>query len=200
MVPIRQVTLTVSEDAKLTVMLSGVPSQFIEVMPTLLEVLNTVRLTGDETPVVEPADVVYMLPDTHARAEAWKFRHPADWPTEEGNSYTLLVVPGMETTIGISAIHHTAAADLDGWAADTLDSIVAQVGGGEHATSQLSLNDQPAVRLDFVVVEEDFGYMELFFHSGDDVLVRLSVIGTPDDIAILTPVVEQIITTVKILN
>jgi hypothetical protein len=201
MLPFREVVLTVSKEAKLEVELHGVPSQFTEVMPTLFEVLNTVRLVGDETPIVEPAVVEYILADTHIRAEAWTFDHPAEWPTEEGKSFTLIVVPGLETTIGISAVTHELAADLDGWVEETLGRLEEQVGdSGERTTSELSLNEQPAMRLDFVLAEADFGYTELFLYAGNDTLVRLTVIGTPNDIAILNPVFEQIITTVAILD
>ena len=200
LLPSRFAVMSLNDDAKLLVMLNGVPQQFSEAMPILFEVLSTMRLDGDDKPIAEPAEIIYALPDIHTRKDSWSFLHPADWPTEEGNSFTLMRVPGIETTIGISAYHDNQAADLQSWAEETVNNIMAQVNTGEHTISDVSIDNHEALRLDFVIAEENFGYTEVFLYREPDIIIRLTIIGTITDIAILTPIVEQIIASVEVLN
>ena len=199
LLPLRFVVMTLDNESKLVIMLAGIPAQFAESMPMLLDVMNTVRLPDDDTPA-EATVIEYLLPETHIRKNDWSFNYPAGWIAEDQQSYTLLTVPGIDTTIGISTNYDNAASDLAGWSNAVLDSLLSRVPEGEHETITLEVNGSPALRLDFRIPEEDFGFTELFVNPGDNILVSMTAIGAPLDITMLDPVMEQIAATVEIAS
>ncbi len=196
MLPVRFVGITLGDDSHVLVMLSGVPQQFIEVMPALIEVLNSARLPGDDT-VIDDAAVDYLLPETHLRVEEWTFQYPEDWTVEEQDAYSLLVIPGTQTTVGISVLRDPDAAQLEGWAEVVLGNLLENFPNGEHELRELTLDDRTALRLDFRVSQMETGFTQWFLYLGEDALVNLTVIGAPLDIEMLSPLIEALVGTVQ---
>lgn len=162
----------------------------------MLSCFTRVALNGAKSHV-DDAAVEYLLPETHVRAGGWRFQYPTDWTVDEQNAYTLLVIPGTETTIGISALRDPDAARLDSWAEAVLDNLLRNFPTGEHEFHELTLDDHPARRLDFRVPQQESGFTQWFLYAGEDVLVNLTIIGAPLDIDMLSPLIEALVVTVQ---
>lgn len=195
--PQRYMAMIVDKDTVLEAMIIGVPTQFITVMPTLMEVLNTFRLADDDSEI-EELNVEYVLPETHRRRGDWSFDYPAEWDMEDRDTFTLMTVPSIETTLGLGATHQRDASDLEGYAGEFLDNILDQAPDLEYEVYEFETEDYVAIRTDFTDPESDFAYTSIVAYMEEDILITFTIIGTTEEIMMLLPVVEQIIETVTV--
>lgn len=198
LLPVRFVTLALGNDQYLQVMLAGVTEQFTAVLPTLWRVFDTARLTGDDAPQDESLVVHYTLAQDYQREDYWDFSIPADWMTQEAETYTLLIIPGMETTIGISAVHDDNAADPHLWGDQVLQNVMASAPDAEYEEMDIIIGDYPALQQNFSITDQNLGYTQFIAYGGEDIQINVSVIGPLSEIPVLTPVIRDIIPTVVI--
>lgn len=198
--PLRFVAASLGHDRYLQLMLVGVSEQFTAAMPVLWAVFDTARLKGDDTPLADTLEVHYTLTQNHQRKNGWDFSIPADWQTQEAESYTLLVIPGMETTIGISAIHDLDAADPHVWASQVHDNVMEAAPGAESEALDLTIGEYPAFQENFRIVSDNLGYTQFVAYAGEDIQISVSVIGPLAELPALLPVVLDIIPTVRITH
>ncbi len=196
----RHIVIVLDEETYLQVLLTGVVEQFVEVMPTMFDVLNTVRLSGDDTPIEETV-VEYDLAQTHVRKGRWSFRYPVDWSSEEGDAFTQLTVPSLQTTIATSVLRRPNADDLEFWAQTVQDNVMGNLPEtAEASISEFELSEFEALRLTIVIPQENIRFTQLFVHPEDEVVVLLSIIGPPQEVEMLLPVAAAIADTVEIAD
>ncbi|MCB9451121.1 MAG: hypothetical protein H6672_06755 [Anaerolineaceae bacterium] len=200
MFPVRFVVLALGNDQYLQVMLVGVPEQFTAVMPTLWAVLDSARLDGDDTLPSKELTVQYTLAQAHQRKGYWNFSIPADWTTQEADTYTLLVIPGIETTIGVSAVNDDFAADLHVWGDQVYQNVTASAPDVEYDEKEFMIGEYPTLQQNFRLVSEGLGFTEFIAYAGEDVQINISVIGPLPEVSMLIPVVQDIIVTVVVDN
>lgn len=199
MIPQRFVTMVLDEDTIFEGWVIGVPSQFVAVMPTLNEVLNTIRLADDDSDI-EDLDVQYILSETHNRDGEWSFDYPRGWETEEGNSYTLMVIPNIETSIGLSASTNPIIKreELSFYAEMTRDSILEQDPTLDYEIFEIEKEAFSAIQTNFTDEESDFAYTSIVAYMEKDTIITISVIGSINEAAMLTPIIENIIASVVV--
>ncbi len=196
--PVRFVTLALGNDQYLQVMLVGVTEQFTAVLPTLWAVFDTVRLTEDDAPQSESLVVHYTLVQDYQRKDYWDFSIPADWTTQEAETYTLLIIPGMETTIGVSLVRDDNAANPHIWGDQVYQNVMASAPDAEYEEMDITIGDFPALQQNFSITDQNLGYTQFITYGGEDVQINVSVIGPLSEIPVLTPVIRDIIATVVI--
>jgi hypothetical protein len=167
--------------------------------PLALDLMNSVRLTADDRPI-EPLDIVYELPEEHVRRGEWRFNFPAGWFTEEQSSYTLLVPPGLQTTLGLSTPHwpsEAEAADIDRIMGSQMESVLDALPDSDYELIEIDLNGVRALRLDINDEAENFGYSMVMAHSEGTWIHNLTFVGTPGEIALLEGLIPDLLLSMR---
>lgn len=192
--------LRLDETTQVSVLLSGVSTaQIAAARPLALQLLNSLRLAGDDSPV-DPLKVVYDFPEDHVRQGEWGFSHPADWITEEQNSYTLLVPPGLQTTIGLSTPfwrNEAEAADIDAVMDQQVQNIVESLGDTGYELYEVDLKGVRGLRLDIIDEAENFGYTQVMAYTEGNWSHNMTFVGTPGDIALLEDIIPDLLLTLR---
>lgn len=185
-----------------TVWEAGVMEQFTAATPAVLEVLNTVRLKGDSTPV---ATAALSIPDSasYVRPDEWiVFDYPAAWQLSEEESHTLLTASGG-VTIGISGEPLTAEIpDTPSVPKDRVAEVISLVQADVPTITygeitEFSIHDQPAAR---VLMRDDsgigFGYVVLGLGNG--VYANITIIGDIIPMQSLDPTILAIANSIAV--
>lgn len=189
----RIITMSLDEDYTMLVTMTGVTEQFIQATPLVFDLLNSVRLAGDDTPV-EPLSPWITLEQSHTRtADGMVFEYPAGWDFSEEETYTLLIIPDSTVTIGVSGIPYPPdspvdEAELSSIVDEFIGIVTDQYPSFEVAQdlTVVSLNeDQTAVTALLIDEAEDYAYGYIVYNFGDNFLGRITVIGGIDDMAAL---------------
>ena len=195
----RFLVMTLDKENQVSVMLNGVGvGQFNEAMPIVLEILNTLRLAGDDTPVGD-LDVTYILQETHTRAGEWEFDYPSGWLAEEGNGFTLLTIPNVEPTFGLSIIPASAGIDIDDWADDVRQNILNNVSEAETSITELVVDGFEVRLMQAVIPGDNVGLTQLIASPDEsDAIYNLSILGDVDVSLSLLDVASAVIQTLRI--
>lgn len=184
----RWLAIDLGEGQFITVMMIGAPQQFWLATPLILDVLNTLRLAGDDTPVKELV-VVEELGETYTRPEdQLTFEYPAYWGLEEQTSYTLLILP-TGSSVGISG-------EIPGFPVDeafvelVIDDVIQRIEENTDMTVEeepikFEINDQPGISFVGTDPVNNESYIYIVVQLNDEMIGVISGIGYPDEIRIL---------------
>ncbi|MCI0709854.1 MAG: hypothetical protein L0154_06795 [Chloroflexi bacterium] len=184
----RWLAIELGEGQFISVMMTGTLEQFWLATPLVLDVLNTLRLKGDKSPVEELL-VVEELAETYTRPEDnLTFNYPAHWTLEEQTSYTLLITP-TGTTIGISGEEPDGLIDEE-FIAFVIDDVTQRLESNtdiviEDEPLAFEMNDFPGLRMIGTDAASDVSYTYIVFQLNDDVLGIISATGYSGDVRIL---------------
>ncbi len=195
----RFIVMSVDKETQADVLMNGAGlSQFNEAMPIVLGMLNTLRLAGDDTPI-EALDVEYILQETHTRAGEWEFDYPSGWIVEENDAFTLLAIPNVEPTFGLSIIPAPVGIAIDDWADEVRQNILNNVSEAETSITELTVEGFDVRLMQAVISEENFGLTQLIASPDDsEALFNLSIIGDVDVSLSLLDIASAVIQTLRI--
>lgn len=184
----RWLAVDLGEGQFVTVMMTGALEQFWLATPLVLDVLNTFRLEGDDSPVEELV-VIHELAETYTRPEDnLTFKYPAHWTLEEQTSYTLLITP-TGTTIGVSGEEPGRPIDEE-LIAFVIDDVTQRVESNtdivvEDEPVVFEINDLPGLSMIGTDAASDVSYTYIVFQLNDDMLGIISATGYSGDVRIL---------------
>lgn len=184
----RWIVVDLGEEQFIVVSLAGTLDQRWLATPLILDVVNTLRLEGDDTPVEELV-VVEELGETYARPEdQLTFEYPAHWSLEEQTSYTLLILP-TGSSVGISG-------EVPGFPVDeefvelVIDDVIQRIEENTDMTVEeepikFEINYQPGISFVGIDPVNNESYIYIVVQLNDEMIGVISGIGYPDEIRIL---------------
>lgn len=174
-----------------SVWLFGAAEQFATATLPILEILNSVRLNSDTTPL---SSLTLAIADgtPYARpSEPVAFAVPAGWLASEEDTYTLLTIPNNDVTVGISGDFVELA--TDSVAADRVNDVVLSVEQDVPTAtvgevSEFTVTDLPAARV-LIIDESGIGFAYVVTGIGQDVYANMTVIGSLENVLLLEPTI-----------
>lgn len=204
----RIITMSLDEEYVVLVIMTGVDEQFNQATPIVLDILNSVRVAGDDTPI-DPLIASITLEETHTRPDGnMAFDYPAGWEVTEEETYTLLIIPDNDVTIGLSSTAYPEdvpvdEAELSSIVAEFIDVVTNQYPSFDVIDdgTVLTLNeDQLAVSALLVDPEDGFAYGYIVFSFGENNLGRVTIIGSSTGMTSLLDTPLAIAASVKVPN
>ena len=184
----RWLAVDLGEGQFISVMMTGTLEQFWLATPLVLDVLNTFRLEGDDSPVGELV-VIEELAETYTRPEDdLTFNYPAHWTLQEQTSYTLLITP-TGTTIGISG-EEPGLPIGEELIELVIDDVTQQIESNtviviEGEPLAFEINELPGLRMIGTDAASDVSYTYVVFQLNEDMLGIISATGYSGDVRIL---------------
>ncbi len=174
-----------------SVWLFGAAEQFATATLPILEILNSVRLNSDTTPL---SSLTLAIADgtLYARpSEPVAFAVPVGWLASEEDTYTLLTIPNNDVTVGISGdfadpITETVAVDRVNDVMLSVEQDVPTATVGE--VSEFAVTDLPAARV-LIIDESGIGFAYVVTGIGQDVYANMTVIGSLENVLLLEPTI-----------
>lgn len=184
------------------VWLMGGLEQFFQVLPTALEILNTVRLKGDTTPITPLAlTIPNSLPYTRPNQQL-AFHYPAKWQAQEMDTHTLLTAPNG-VTVGISGEPLAAnIPDSPSVPRDRVEEVISLIQQDlpnvvPSEVIEFTMNDFPAARV-FLTDDTGLGFGYIVRGLGQSVYANITIVGNAPDVLSLDPTVLTITQSITI--
>lgn len=184
----RSIVVDLSDGQFIVVDLMGTLDQRWLAAPLIFDVLNTLRLEGDDTPV-EQLVIIEELGETFTRSDdQLTFDYPAHWLLEEQDSYTLLLLP-TGSSIGISGEKTGSHVDNE-----FIKFVIDDIAGRLEANSDFvvdgepisfEIDGRPGIRIVGTETGTDVGFTYLVIQLNDDMIAVISAFGLADEVRIL---------------
>ncbi len=198
----RYIAVDLQEGNYALVWLAGTVEQFFTATPLVLDILNTVRLAEDTTPITP-----YMLSlsdsTAHARPNAWiVFEHPADWQAEEMDTHTLLTAPNG-VTVGISgeplspdipdspSVPRNRVEEVVGLVQRDIPNVIAS------EVIDFTVQGFPAARV-YMTDNTELAFGYLVRGLEDTVYANITVVGEPQAVLSIDPTVLAIVHSISL--
>lgn len=190
--PQRFFALRLDDEILVDVVITAETDDILALSPMLYEVLNTLRINNDDSEI-DDLEFSYTLSGTHERRRDWVFGYPDSWSTEEYDYFTLLVVPNMETTLGVSFNNYPAGTETLDEYVDYLNELFFENNGDtDYENFPYELEGIPVV-LTRYELEGDTGYSSLSASLRNNRVTTVSIFGPKEEIEYFVAVAGAII-------
>jgi|GEM_PF-6938526 len=189
----RLFVLRVDDETLVDVVISGDTDDILALSATVYAVLNTLRLDDSE---IDDLKFSYILSETHERRRDWSFKYPDGWSTDDYDNFTLLIIPGMETTLGVSYNAFPAGTETLGEYVDYLNDLFIESSGDiDYEDFPYEFEGIPAV-LTRYDLQGDTSYLSLSANPREGRVTTISIFGPEEETEYFIAVAEAIILTI----
>lgn len=193
--PQRFFALRLDDELLVDIVITAETDDILALSPTLYEVLNTLRINNDDSEI-DDLEFNYILPETHERQHNWVFGYPDGWSAEDYDYFTLLIVPNMETTLGVSFNNYPAGTEtLDEYVDYLNDLLIENNGDLDYENSPYEFEGIPFV-LTRYELDGVFGYASLSASPRNNRVTTVSISGLTEEIEYFVALAEAIILTI----
>ena len=193
--PRRFFALRLDDEILVDIVITAETDEILALSPVLYEMLNTLRISNDDSEI-DDMKFSYIFSETHERRRDWTFGYPDAWSTEELDNFTLLVVPDMETTLGVSFNYYPAGTETLDEYVDYLNELFTENNAGvEYENFPYEFKGIPIV-LTRYDLEGDWGYSSISASPRNNRVTTVSIFGPKEEIEYFVTVAVAIILTI----